>query len=298
MLTIFAIPKPFAGHINIIQRNAIMSWKLLGPRCEIILFGDEEGTADVAKDFDILHIPEVNRNEFGTPFINDLFKKAQTLAKHKVMCYVNSDIIICNNFIKAIENIPFKDFVLTGRRWNVSINELIDFSSKEWQQSLNKLYRDGILGSIWAMDFFIFPTSSKMTKIPPFAVGRPGWDNWFIFRARQLNIPVIDATRDIQIAHQNHNYDHVPFSKGNSYEGPEASLNWQLVGDFNKDFNLLDATHIMTKQSVKLALSFPYIKRRWQKITVLKPHYSLLIICLSKILNSLRRLHHKILSNS
>ena len=26
MLTIFTIPKPFIGHIGVIQRNAIMSW--------------------------------------------------------------------------------------------------------------------------------------------------------------------------------------------------------------------------------------------------------------------------------
>ncbi len=29
MLTLFTIPKPFAGHIGLIQRNAIASWTLL-----------------------------------------------------------------------------------------------------------------------------------------------------------------------------------------------------------------------------------------------------------------------------
>ncbi len=31
MITIFAIPKPFKGHIDVIQRNAIQSWTKLSP---------------------------------------------------------------------------------------------------------------------------------------------------------------------------------------------------------------------------------------------------------------------------
>ena len=32
MLTIFTIPKPFVGHIGVIQRNAIISWLNLSPK--------------------------------------------------------------------------------------------------------------------------------------------------------------------------------------------------------------------------------------------------------------------------
>ena len=51
MITIFTIPKPFKGHINTIQRNAIQSWMQLKPECEIILFGDDYGVSDIAKEF-------------------------------------------------------------------------------------------------------------------------------------------------------------------------------------------------------------------------------------------------------
>ena len=51
MLTIFAIPKPFQGHVSIIQRNAIQSWTKLHPDCEVILLGDEPGTGTVAAEF-------------------------------------------------------------------------------------------------------------------------------------------------------------------------------------------------------------------------------------------------------
>jgi len=50
MLTIFSTPKPFLGHIDVIQRNALQSWKRLHPDVEIILFGDDNGAAEVCRD--------------------------------------------------------------------------------------------------------------------------------------------------------------------------------------------------------------------------------------------------------
>ena len=105
MLTIFSIPKPFCGHTKIIQTNAIHSWTILLSECEIILFGNEEGTDDIATKFSITHIPTIKRNEFGTPLISDAFSKAKEIAKYKKLAYVNSDIILINDFTKAIEKI-------------------------------------------------------------------------------------------------------------------------------------------------------------------------------------------------
>jgi hypothetical protein len=77
MLSIFAFPKPFRGHIATIQRNAISSWVRLRPQCEIFLFGDEEGTAEVAKEFGACHVSEMARNEYGTPLLSDVFEKGE-----------------------------------------------------------------------------------------------------------------------------------------------------------------------------------------------------------------------------
>ena len=49
MITFFSTPKPFRGHIGVIQRNAIQSWRLTHPDAEVILFGDEAGAAEVAR---------------------------------------------------------------------------------------------------------------------------------------------------------------------------------------------------------------------------------------------------------
>ena len=96
MLTIFTIPKPFAGHIGVIQRNAIMSWLALIPACEIILFGDEPGIQEIAQEFGIVHVPEIRKTQYGTPFLDDVFNQAQQIAHHNVVCYCNADIIFFN----------------------------------------------------------------------------------------------------------------------------------------------------------------------------------------------------------
>ena len=99
MLTIFTTAKPFRGHIGIIQRNALQSWKALHPAVEIILFGADEGAADVAQELGLHHEPHVERNEHGIKRLDYLFARAQLIAKHDVLCYVNCDIILMQDSV-------------------------------------------------------------------------------------------------------------------------------------------------------------------------------------------------------
>ena len=104
MLTIFSIPKPFTNsHINIIQRNAIQSWINLGQQSEVILFGDDAGVGETAAEFGIKHIPEIKKNKFGTPLINSAFALAKKHASHKILTYVNADIIFLSDIISTIK---------------------------------------------------------------------------------------------------------------------------------------------------------------------------------------------------
>src|SRR5262245_33530010 len=83
-ITLFAMPKAFSGHIGIIQRNAITSWTRLSPRPQIILFGDEDGTAELAAELGVQHVPQVARNELGTPLVNSVFQQAHQFAEHRL----------------------------------------------------------------------------------------------------------------------------------------------------------------------------------------------------------------------
>ena len=214
MLTIFAIPKAFQGHFNIIQRNAIKSWLLLKPKCEIILFGNEKGTAKVAAEFKIRHIPEITRNEFGTPLLDGVFTKAQKVANYQKMVYLNADIILMSDFPKAIQSIKEPLFLIIGQRWDIDLKRLLQFNDIDWEEKLRTLVaKHGKLHGASGIDYFVFPRGFYQ-NIPSFAIGRPIWDNWLIYKARFLNTPVIDATGLITAVHQNHSYSHPQGAEG------------------------------------------------------------------------------------
>src|SRR5260370_10286179 len=105
MLTFFTTGKPFQGHSAIIQRNALKSWKLLYPEVEVILFGVDEGAAEVCAEFGLRHEPHVERNEFGTNRIDYMFLKAQGMARHDALCFANCDIILLPDFCRAIDHV-------------------------------------------------------------------------------------------------------------------------------------------------------------------------------------------------
>ena len=62
MITVFSTLKPFRGHIGVIQRNALQSWARLHEDVDVVLFGDDEGTAEAARDMGFRHVPAVPRN--------------------------------------------------------------------------------------------------------------------------------------------------------------------------------------------------------------------------------------------
>lgn len=251
MLTIFSCPKAFCGHFNIIQRNAIRSWTLLDPRPEIILIGDDEGIAEICNEFGLRHIPEVERNEYGTPKVNSIFKVGQSEAKNSLVCYVNADIILLTGFLQAITNVDQyykgQQYLLCGRRWTVKLKDLLDFNLPDWELRLKDYTLSyGEIDSHHSTDYFVFPNGT-FTDIPPFAVGRYRHDKWFLYKSRKLGIPVIDASAEILAIHQCHDYSHALSGKDKLIaNSPEVEENIRL-GKGVESYTQLDATHILNK---------------------------------------------------
>ncbi len=272
MLTLFAIPKAFRGHINIIQRNAIRSWTLLQPRPRLILFGSDEGTKEIAAEMNLEHVPEVATSEYGTPIIQDVFQKARKMSTDPLLCYINSDIILMADFVKSIQQTQNlkKQFLLCGQRWNLDIVEPLDFS-EGWQDRLRKeIQASGILEEAWAIDYFVF-TQKVGTRMPPFIIGRPAWDNWFLYSARADGYPLIDATSSISIVHQNHDYKHIPKGTGKTWDGPEADHNIKLAGAAAREISLKDATHTLTSGGLKRPFNREVMIRQLDMMPRIKP---------------------------
>jgi len=244
LITLFSAPKPFTDpHIVTIQRNAIKSWTLL-PDVEVILLGEETGLAETARELRVKHISSVARNANGTPLISSMFQLARENSNSELLCIINADIILMTSFVEAAKQVvELKDnFVLLSQRWDLDVTQPIEFTSG-WQDRLSFIVnRQGTLHRPAGSDFFLFPHSS-FREVPPFAIGRAGWDNWMIYKARRENWPVIDGTPSMMIVHQNHDYSHLPGGKPH-YEHPDTNENIRLAGGTAAvRYTILDSTH-------------------------------------------------------
>jgi len=207
-LTIFALPKAFVGHNGVIQRNAIKSWTLLSPKPEIILMGNDAGVAQYAAEMGLRHIAEVRKNEFGTPLVSDLFARAQEEASNDVLMYINSDIILLDDFMTALGNVRqrFDEFLMVGQRWNTPITSEIDFGIVRWREQLREFVnQNSVLFATCGIDYFVF-THGLWSVIPDFGIGRSAWDNWLVWKPMDEGKVVVDATDVVMAIHQDHEY--------------------------------------------------------------------------------------------
>jgi hypothetical protein len=296
MITLFTIPKPFHGHIALIQRNAIQSWTRLRPACKIILFGKDKGTAEIARELEIRHIAEVSYNEFGTPLVNSLFMAAERVVTSDFLCYINTDIILMSDFMKAVRQVVSlkRRFLMVGQRWDVNMNKQWKFEQTDWEERLRAYVGEhGKLHSPTGIDYFVFPRG-LWQELPPFALGRTVWDNWLIYRARSLGVPVIDATKYITAVHQNHDYTHLPTGKTGTWKGPEAKRNIEIADGYHHVFTLNDATHVLTSSGLTLNLSRTRLRRQLDTLPIFFPYLSPLSKLAKIILKSLKTIEIKI----
>ena len=230
-ITIFTTAKPFVGHSRVIQRNALKSWTLLEPRPEIILFGDEQGAAQIANELGLHHIPNVKRNEHGTIFLSDMFEQTQKKSLNNIFVYINADIILTSDFVPAIEKVKakFENFLMIGHRTDVDISVMMDLGISDWENHLRELVsRSGKMREDCYIDYFVF-TRNLWPQIPDFLIGRVAWDKGLVYMALTSQKQIVDATKVNLAIHQNHDYSHVPGGIQEVWEGVEAQYNRSLI---------------------------------------------------------------------
>lgn len=240
MLSIFSCPKHFRGHFGVIQRNAIRSWTRLSPRPEIFLAGDDDGVQDICRELGLRHIPAIRRNAHGTPLLSSIYEEARKAATSDYLCFVNSDIIFLRDLEPVLARIDVPRFLLAGRRWDLDIEQEIGFEG-DWRTALRaRAFREGRLHGYSGIDYILFRRDYRH-EMPDFAIGRPGWDNWFLYNAKRHGLRIIDATAALPIVHQNHDYSHSRFGAAKRVEGPELTANYELAGGYANLRTLRDA---------------------------------------------------------
>ena len=284
MLTIFTTTKDFIGEFDIIQKNALQSWRALSEDIEIIIIGESIGGQEVAKNVDGKYITKVKTSHENIPTIGGLFETAEANGKYDILCYVNADIILPGSLLYALEVLKEinKRFLAVGHRWDLDVNESIDFKGsndieKFWSYAKNKSIKHAPTG----IDYFIF-RKNTFKNIPPLAIGRFGWDNWLLWKARRMRIPLIDLSNGIFAIHQNHSYNFKGFeSKNDVLNSNDGLLNQQEIGE--NTLNLLDANYYFSKRSIKKNNSKEFKNRNLGKLHMIFPELSFLLTIYKKI---------------
>jgi len=203
IITLFTAPKAFVGHIGLIQRNAIESWLRLRPTVDILLLGTDAGTAEIAAEFKLKHIPTIERNEFGTPLVSSLFKTVEGHSASKWLMLINADIMLTSEFLQftaRLDRVPKGLYI--GFRSDLDVTETIDYSDPQWEQQLiTRVKEEGRFrgagdDSFNGTDYYIYPRD-LYPSIPPFAIGRFFWDSWLVADVHRRKLPVVDVSAQI-----------------------------------------------------------------------------------------------------
>lgn len=247
MLTLFATAKPFRDHAGVIQRNALKSWTRLHPNVEVILFGDDDGAAEIAREFGLRHEAHVERNEFGTKRLDYMFARAQEVARNELLCYANCDIILFPEICDALGCVSsnYPRFLMVGRRWDTDITEPLELGNPEVDAEVRRLaHQTGVQRTPDAVDYFAF-RRGFYSEVPPLVVGRIWWDHWIVWKARDMGAHVVDVSRLVTAVHQNHGYGYHPAGAQGVWTDEQARRNLELAGGPKHMFTIADATHIL-----------------------------------------------------
>lgn len=260
-VSIFSIPKSYLGHTGVIQRNALKSWCVQAD-VEVILLGDDRSVEAEAEAAGAKHLSGLQVNEHGTPLLDSAFALARKAATGRLLCFINADILLPPDFTRQLLYVTFPRFLLLGARCDLEVTGDLDMKVEGWFENIRSSAKEsGDLGEHFAVDYFVFPRALDW-EMPPFAVGRTIWDNWLVYRAKSMRLPVVDASPSILAVHQSHDYSHIAAAKEDVWKGPEAIKNQRLSGDLERLFGVFDATHVLKDASVRRAHSFRYLRQR------------------------------------
>ncbi len=273
MITFFSIPKGFVGPMDTIQRRAVRTWQMAVPGCEIFLCGDDPGVKEAAADLGVKHIPTLEKNHHGTPFMDSAFRQVHEQATQPLYCYINTDILLTKTFAESVQKVDLPSFMMVGERININTADKVDFDAPDWDEQLHQLAEDeGETLGPTGMDYFCFRPVPELINIAKFLIGRYVWDTWLLYNARRNGIPLIDASTSVLILHQDHDYKHMKTQKERPWLGEEADYNRSLCDlAWEEYFEMHDATHVLTPSGLHAALEWKYLSNRFRRLAVWYP---------------------------
>ncbi|KAK2148242.1 hypothetical protein LSH36_507g00019 [Paralvinella palmiformis] len=142
------------------------------------------------------------------PIIRVIVKDVLSVSSTPFVGYANADVLFDRSLLATLRylseslDVSKQMVLIVGRRRNIDI-KTIDLGSGD---NLTKIISqmDNIRPFVdVAEDYFIISRRGlPWDEIPDFVVGRVGYDNWLVAKARDWNITLIDASRTVLALHQ------------------------------------------------------------------------------------------------
>ena len=149
----------------------------------------------------------IEKNIHGIPILGNMYLHMYDLCPNaKTYTYINGDIIGQADFVDTISAIlatpTITDFLMVGQRTNVQWNK--DNNVKLSSSSFDNHFEKGALFRTDAQDYFtVTKNAIDWNSIPPFVIGRRGYDNWLVDHVyHNPKVALIDGTKTVRMIHQ------------------------------------------------------------------------------------------------
>ena len=186
-----------------------------------------------------------------------------------MLCFANADIVLRQDLFAAAGKLAgrFRSFLAVGESWDAALEHRLEFGGA-WESDVAAALAGARRRGAGALDFFLF-TDDLLRELPPFAIGRVGFDNWLVWRAAAEGGAVVDVTGAVRPLHQRHGYGHLRGGRdATRRREPEGRRNLELArAGGGQVFTRYDATHLLTRRGVHRNPLRPFrLKERARKV--------------------------------
>ncbi|KAK2150674.1 hypothetical protein LSH36_396g06009 [Paralvinella palmiformis] len=222
-----------------IHKRLINNWLALPPGLDPVLFvpftehNSSWISSAIANNWRVRFLYGLRKN---LPILSAMFKEVLALSTTPFVGYANADLLFDASLISTLRllsqrlNVSNEKILIVGRRRNVD-TAAVNLGSGSDLTKISEMEKIG-LHQDNAQDYFIISRQSvPWNEVPDFVVGRIGYDNWFVSKAQDWNMTLIDASRTILAVHQSgidgFNSGWTTVSKESKY------MNYWLVKNFS-----------------------------------------------------------------
>lgn len=239
-----------------IYLNVLRNWILLSNVTQVLFIEDAPGNlAELAKKlgWNVHIIPRVN--EFGTPYLKEMFQFVYEKYNSTYYGFCNGDILFEDGLtktLKAVSNLTKKERInktvmIVGKRTNFRIKtDQSLYKSKDIKKLKGEIFNNN------ALDYFLISgTNFPWHKVADIVIGRPAYDNYLVALATsKLQVQLVDATLTILALHQtdrdgnDHNLYH-------GLKNKDQKHNINIIGDFNFEYGTTNTADLRTSPGSK-----------------------------------------------